>query len=450
MALQDEKTAKIFLQEMERYSNNLLRITQTLLETEDIELASSPKDLVFREDRMTLYRFRSDKRTNPVPLLITYALVNRETMMDLEQGRSLIANLLAQGLDIYIIQWGYPSRVDRYIELDDYIDVYMDDCVEFVRKQTGANKINLMGVCQGGTFASIYAALYPEKIKNLVTMVAPIDFDTDGGLLNVWSRDMNVDLMVDTLGNIPGDLMNAAYLMLKPFQLMIDKYIGLVESARDTSVVANFLRMEKWIFDSPDQSGEAFRRFVKEFYKGNNLIKGKLEIGGRQVKLENINMPLLNIFAEKDHLVPPVSSKALSEHVSSKDVTTKSFAVGHIGIYVSSKAQKELAPCIAGWLNERSGVKAATVAAQTAAQPAAQPAARPAAQTAAQTAAKPAARPAAQTAAQTAARPAAQTAAQTAAKPAAKTAPKTAPKLVAAKTPARGTRRASAKRQRTA
>jgi polyhydroxyalkanoate synthase len=371
MALHDERTAKIFLEEMERYSNNLLKITQTLLETEDIELASSPKDLVFREDRMTLYRFRSDKRSNPVPLLITYALVNRETMMDLEQGRSLIANLLEQGLDIYIIQWGYPSRVDRYIELDDYIDVYMDDCVEFVRKQTGADQINLMGVCQGGTFATIYAALYPEKIRNLVTMVAPIDFDTDGGLLNVWSRDMDVDLMVDTLGNIPGDLMNTAYLMLKPFQLMIDKYIGLVNSARDTSVVANFLRMEKWIFDSPDQSGEAFRRFVKEFYKGNKLIKGELEVGGRKVNLKNISVPLLNIFAEKDHLVPPVSSKALSDLVSSKDVTTKSFAVGHIGIYVSSKSQKELAPCIANWINERSGPR-------TAAKPVQKAAARPA------------------------------------------------------------------------
>lgn len=351
-----EKQAAVFAREVERYSSHLLKTTEMLLKTEDVDLATSPKDLVFQEDKVKLYHFRPRKRrTCPVPVLITYALVNRETMMDLEEGRSLIRNMLDQGLDIYIIIWGYPSRLDRYLTLDDYIDVYMNDCVDYVRQESGLGKINLMGVCQGGTFAVIYTALYPEKVRNLITMVTPIDFDTDDGLLNVWSRYMDVDLMVDTLGNIPGDFMNLGFLMLKPFQLMIDKYIGLVESAEDPAAVRNFLRMEKWIFDSPDQAGETLRKFVNELYKENRLIKGQLEIGGRKVDLRRIDMPLLNIYAEQDHLVPPSSSKPLGKLVSSSDVTTKSFSVGHIGMYVSSKSQRELAPTIAEWLIERCG-----------------------------------------------------------------------------------------------
>ncbi len=212
-----------------------------------------------------------------------------------------------------------------------------------------------MGVCQGGTFASIYAALYPEKVRNLITMVTPIDFDTDDGLLNIWSRYIDVDLMVDSLGNIPGDFLNFGFLMLKPFQLMIDKYIGLVDIAEDPASVLNFLRMEKWINDSPDQSGETFRKFVNELYKENRLIKGQLRIGGRKVDLKRIDMPLLNIYAEQDHLVPPSSSEPLGELVSSTDVTARSFPVGHIGMYVSSKAQRDLAPTIAAWLIKRSG-----------------------------------------------------------------------------------------------
>jgi polyhydroxyalkanoate synthase len=263
--------------------------------------------------------------------------------------------MLDHGLDIYIIVWGYPSRLDRYVTLDDYIDIYMNDCVDHMRKERGLEKINLMGVCQGGTFAAIYAALYPEKVRNLITMVAPIDFDTDDGLLNVWSRYLDVDLMVDTLGNIPGDFMNLGFLMLKPFQLMIDKYVGLVESGEDPASIQNFLRMEKWIFDSPDQAGETLRKFVNELYKENRLIKGQLQIGGRKVDLKRIDMPLLNIYAEQDHLVPPSSSKPLGELVSSTDTTTMSFPVGHIGMYVSSKSQKELAPTIAGWLIGRCG-----------------------------------------------------------------------------------------------
>jgi polyhydroxyalkanoate synthase len=356
MEIPFEKQTALFAKEVERYSSRLLKTTEALLKTEDVDLATSPKDLVFQEDKVKLYHFRPKKRpTCPVPLLISYALVNRETMMDLEEGKSLIRNMLDHGLDIYIIVWGYPSRLDRYVTLDDYIDIYLNDCVDHIRKERGLEKINLMGVCQGGTFAAIYAALYPEKVRNLITMVAPIDFDTDDGLLNVWSRYMDVDLMVDTLGNIPGDFMNLGFLMLKPFQLMIDKYVGLVESAEDPASIQNFLRMEKWIFDSPDQAGETLRKFVNEMYKENSLIKGQLQIGSRKVDLKRIDMPLLNIYAEQDHLVPPSSSKPLGELVSSTDTTTMSFPVGHIGMYVSSKSQKELAPTIAGWLIGRCG-----------------------------------------------------------------------------------------------
>lgn len=351
----EEQTA-LFVKEIDKYNSRLLRMTETLLQTKDVDLATSPKDLVFQEDKVKLYHFRPGKRPScPVPLLITYALVNRETMMDLEEGRSVIRNMLDHGLDIYIIVWGYPSRLDRYLTFDDYIDIYINDCVDHIRKETGLERINLMGVCQGGTFAAIYAALYPEKVRNLITMVTPIDFDTDDGLLNIWCRYMDMDLMVDTLGNIPGDFMNLGFLMLKPFQLMIDKYIGLVDSAEDPASVRNFLRMEKWINDSPDQAGETIRKFVNELYKENRLIKGQLQIGGRKVDLKRIDMPLLNIYAEQDHLVPPSSSEPLGELVSSTDVTTRSFPVGHIGMYVSSKSQRDLAPMIAEWLMERSG-----------------------------------------------------------------------------------------------
>jgi polyhydroxyalkanoate synthase len=359
MEIPFEKQTAVVLKEMEKYTTHLLKISETLLKTEEVDLAPSSKDLVFEQDKVRLFHFQSKKKPLcPVPLLISYALVNRETMMDLEEGRSLVGNMLEHGLDIYSITWGYPSRLDRYRTLDDYIDIYLNDCVDFIRRERGLDQINLMGVCQGGTFSAIYAALYPEKIRNLITMVTPVDFDTEDGLLNIWSRYLDMDLMVDALGNIPGDFMNLGFLMLKPFQLMMDKYIGLVEDcAENPALVQNFLRMEKWIFDSPDQAGETIRKFINELYKKNKLVKGELEIGGRRVDLKNIRMPLLNIYAEQDHLVPPSSSKPLSRLVSSPDVTTRSFSVGHIGMYVSSKSQRELAPLIAEWVLRRSEEK---------------------------------------------------------------------------------------------
>jgi polyhydroxyalkanoate synthase len=121
----------------------------------------------------------------------------------------------------------------------------------------------------------------------------------------------------------------------------------------DEAKLINFLRMEKWIFDSPDQAGETFRQFLKDFYQSNKLIKGEVELSGQRVDLKNITMPVLNLYAEKDHLVPPASSMALKDYVGTKDYTEHAFPVGHIGMYVSGKVQKDLPPTIAKWLKER-------------------------------------------------------------------------------------------------
>lgn len=341
----------------------------------DIQYGASAKDAIYQEDKMVLYHFQPlVAEPFPIPLLISYALVNRPYMADLQENRSLVRNLLKLGLDVYLIDWGYPGREDRWLTLDDYINGYMDTCVDIVRERHGLDQINLLGICQGGAFSLCYVALHPEKIKNLVTMVTPVDFHVEDGLLNAWtgctagtqsvgpqgvgpqgggSQSLDADLIVDALGNIPGELMNFGYLMLKPFQLNVQKYMALLNIAEDRQKVEDFLRMEKWIFASPDQAGEAWRQFIKDFYQGNKLVKGEVEIGGQRVELGRIDMPVLNIYAEADHLVPPKSSMALADYISSQDYTVTSFPAGHIGMYVSSAVQKTLPPLISDWLKER-------------------------------------------------------------------------------------------------
>ncbi len=330
------------------------------LREEDIEVGVSAKEIVYKEDKVILYHFKPQvEQPFSVPLLMVYALVNRPFMVDLQEGRSLVANLLKLGLDVYLIDWGYPSRGDRWLTLDDYLNGYVNNCVDFIRKKHSLDKINLLGICQGGTFSLCYSSLYPEKVKNLITMVAPIDFQMKDCLLNMrggctlGKEAIDVDLMVEALGNIPGDYLNLEFLMLKPMQLGYQKYLDFPEIMDSEDKLLNFMRMEKWIFDSPDQCGEAYRQFMKDFYQENKLIKGEVKIGDRTVNLSNISMPILNLYAEKDHLVPPESSLALGKYISSKDYTVKSFPVGHIGMYVSGKVQRDLPPTIADWLTAR-------------------------------------------------------------------------------------------------
>lgn len=351
-------------EEMTQMSRQAVKGMKTLtgLTEQDIAIGTAPKQAVFQNDRVTLYRYDPvvpEEEVHPVPLLISYALVNRPYMVDLQEDRSLVRNLLARGIDVYLIDWGYPMRNDRWLRLEDYIIEYIGSCVDHIRDAHELEAINLLGICQGGAFSLCYTALFPDKIKNLITMVAPVDFHVDDGMLNRWMGcAMNVhgldpDVMVEALGNVPGDFMNFGFLMLKPFELNLQKYISLLDIVDDMQKSANFLRMEKWIFDSPDQAGEAWKQFLHDFYQDNKLIKGEVQLDGHTVDLKNITMPVLNLYAEKDHLVPPSSSVVLKEYVGTDDYQEESFPVGHIGMYVSGKVQAKLPPTIADWLKAR-------------------------------------------------------------------------------------------------
>lgn len=344
------------LRELVELNQKVIRGMETLgrIREEDITPGVTPKQEIWRRDNVVLYRFTPVvEKPFPIPVLIVYALVNRPYMMDLQEDRSLIRKLLGLGMDIYLIDWGYPRASDRWLTLDDYVNGYIDDCVEFIRDRAELEKISLLGVCQGGTLSLCYSALHPEKVKNLITMVTPVDFHVWEGLLNVWAQYVDPDLLVDALGNVPGEFLNFGFLMLKPFQLSLRKYVDLLDVLDDEDELLNFLRMEKWIFDSPDQAGEAYRQFARDFYLGNKLIKGEVEIGGKAVDLNKVRTPVLNLYAEHDHLVPPGSSVALKDHVGTDDYTVRSFPVGHIGMYVSGKVQRDLPPTIAEWLTER-------------------------------------------------------------------------------------------------
>lgn len=328
---------------------------KTLREVGDYDFGATPKQEVWRDGKVVLYRFVGEKApTARVPLLLSYALVNRPYMVDLQEDRSLVKGLLARGEDVYIIDWGYPDRSDRFLTLEDYIERFIGGAVDHLRRSHGLDAINLLGICQGGAFSLCYAALHPGKIRNLVTMVTPVDFHTEDNMLSHWTREMDVDLFVDTLGNVPADLMNFCYLTLKPWRNFVQKYVGLVDVLDDTKAVEDFLRMEKWIFDSPDQAGETFRQFIKQFYHGNGFVNGGITIGDREVHLGLVEMPVLNVYAENDHLVPPSASRPLRDLVGTDDYTEVSFRGGHIGIYVSGRAQQQVPAAIHDWLAQRS------------------------------------------------------------------------------------------------
>ena len=326
---------------------------QALRDIGEVQVGQSEKTCVYAEDKIQLHRYAPLARSARLPpLLICYAMVNRPYMLDLQPDRSLIRELLSLGVDVYLLDWGYPDGADRFTPLTEYVCGYLGRCVEFILEQNAIDALNLLGVCQGGTMSLCYAALEPQHIANLITMVSPVDFKTPENLLSKWAQHIDVDLLTQS-GNVSGEFLNLVYLALMPFRLTQQKYVNLLQMEGDRAQLENFLRMEKWIFDSPDQPARAFREFIQWFFQENRLIRGELALDDRQVLLNNVKCPVLNIYAANDHLVPPSASIPLGAHVGSEDYKPLQVDVGHIGMYVSGKARKTVPAAIARWLQER-------------------------------------------------------------------------------------------------
>jgi polyhydroxyalkanoate synthase len=324
----------------------------------DVSVGCSAKRAVWKRHGTTLYRYCPlpyARRTRPaVPILICFALVNRPYVLDLQPERSLVRRLLAAGLDVYLIDWGEPGEVERWLDLDDYIEDYLAGCVQHILEANDIDALHLFGVCQGGTFSLCYTALHPERVARLVTMTTPVDFHTPDNLLAQWIRNVDLDLILRA-GNIRAELLNALFLSLMPFRLMHEKYIRLLDRYTEQSELENFVRMEKWIFDAADQPAAALVQFVKRFYQENRLVRGTLELAGRRVDLRRIKQPVLNIYATQDHLVPPSASEVLRDYIGSKDYTSLSFDTGHIGLYVSRRCNEELPARLISWLGKTPG-----------------------------------------------------------------------------------------------
>ena len=331
------------------------RAPERAVDIETAEVGTTPAEVVYTENKLELLHYESrTEEQNNVPILVVYALINRPYILDLQPDRSVVRHLLDEGHDVYLIDWNEPSRLDQHLALSDYIDRYMDNCVDVVRERSGQDSINLLGYCMGGSMSAAYSALYPEKVNALGLMAAGLCFDDTGGVLERWGSEDNYDprALVDAFGNAPSDLLDSGFALMDPVQNYVSKYATLYDNFEDDEFVENFARMERWIGDGIDVAGEAYAEFLEKFYQENALYHNKLEIGGREVDIEEIQMPILQILGEYDHLIPTEASRPFNEVVGSDDVKTIEHSTGHIGLSVSSSSHEHVWPEVADWYHD--------------------------------------------------------------------------------------------------
>jgi polyhydroxyalkanoate synthase subunit PhaC len=308
------------------------------------KVGRTPKDVVWRHHKAELWRYRSDAVRYRPPVVIVHSLVSRSYVLDLYPGNSAIAFLLGSGLDVYLLDWGVADEADAGNTLATYARGYIPEALEAL-----GGDVTLVGYCFGGVLTLLACAWQPElPVRNLALMATPVDFAGMRAITAlVREGRLDPDDVIDDTGNVPPEAVESSFRLLKP-TAEYSQYANLWQHLWNDEYVEGYQAMGQWTRDHVPFPGAAFRETVERLVRANGLMDGSLADLGR------ITVPVLNVLAERDHIVPMAAAEPVVALVGSEDAHELRLAAGHVGLVAGRSAAKVTLPGIAGWIAEHS------------------------------------------------------------------------------------------------
>jgi polyhydroxyalkanoate synthase len=332
---------------------------EVALDRYPVQLAPTPAEVVFTENKARLLRYDGASigvqgPAHPTPVLLVPSMVNRYTLLDLTEENSMVRRLLKAGYAVYVLDWGAPSREDRLLPAETWMDGLMHRCVRRVLRLSGAGQLTLGGYCMGGTLSLVYAALHPETVRNLLLLATPVDC-SHAGKLALWAdaKGFDVEAFVDGYGNATPEVLQPAFNLLIP-TWRARHWSTFFRFGHLPVFVKNFVAVSRWTQDNVEIPAQVFKLWTRDLFQENRLINGGLRLGGREVALSDVRAAILNVAAEQDHLSPPASAHVLQGRVGSQDVQEVAWACGHLGLTLGPEAATQVWPAIIKWLGSRS------------------------------------------------------------------------------------------------
>jgi polyhydroxyalkanoate synthase len=341
--------------QLTRLGSTAIEFANIILTAGDAPVAVTPREVVWTHRNTTLFRYRSQERRHAVPLLLVFALINRSDIFDLQPGNSFVEHLLAEGFDVFLLDWGEHEDADADMGLAAFVLDELHWGVRETLRAAEAEELSMLGWCIGGTLAAMYAALEHDALRNLILLTTPID--TASSRYSKWVARDSFDpaFVTDVYPSVPGELIDFANKLLKPVTNYWTTYRRLLEdvwAGKDRRVP--YQAMARWVADNPRFPGRAYREWITWMYKENALVRGRLRLRGRRVDLSRIDQNLLVVTAGADHIAPREGTVPVLDLVSSTDVTHFDRPGGHIGLMVGSNARRGTWPDITEWLAQRS------------------------------------------------------------------------------------------------
>jgi len=335
---------------------------EAILGAIDTPVGETPSEVAWTLNKAKLIHYlptRPESERHPVPLLLVYALINKTFIFDFGPGRSFVEYMVGEGFDVYLLDWGAPAAEDRSTSFDDYATKYLARAVRKVLRHSGAAQFSMLGYCLGANIALIYAALHPEvPLRNLILLTVPADFSAaPEGSMAMWleKERLDVDKMLETWDNIPGELIRFWAKMLKPVENFVASYVNLYKYLDNPAFVQAWKSVSRWVEDVIPFAGAAMRQFVVDYVRNNELVTGRHYVDGQRLDLSQIRAALLNVCAQYDHLVSRAQAEPVMDLVSSTDKEFRVLPSTHVGLMSNVSARQSYWPGIAEWLGARSG-----------------------------------------------------------------------------------------------
>ena len=315
------------------------------------EIGTTPHEVVHRQDKLAL-RFYAPARPNQdlPPVVIIPSMINKAAICDLEEERSLVAGLAARGHRVYLVDWGAPGPENAQDDVAWVLLTLLRRAIDRACRHAGAPQATLLGYCQGGTLAAIYAALRPTRVAGLIALAAPVRFSEGGRFRSfVDPATFDPDKAINADGLIGVDLMQATFRMLDPFGNW-SRFRMIAKAAEDPRQLQRVMARERWLEENIPMAGAFAREFVKKAYQQDALLAGTWIIAGERVDLSHIRCRLAVYACEGDFISPKEACTPLAEAVSSTDITVETLPTGHIGVVVGSYGPREFYGKVDGWL----------------------------------------------------------------------------------------------------
>jgi polyhydroxyalkanoate synthase len=318
-------------------------------------IGRSPKDTVWRRDRVQLWRYRGEHVRYRPPVLIVHSLISKSYVLDLLPNNSMVRFLADEGFDVFLVDWGIPDAAEADNTLETYVDHYLPEIIAATCEASGEDEVTLVGYCYGGILALLLAARHPElPIRSLVTLATPVDYTKMGFMTGMFHDGrLDADMVIDGTGMVPAQVMDAGFQSIKPTDRVV-QMANLWENLWNDQFVEGFQALGQWTRDQVPFPGAAFRQTIDMIVRDNGLMTGRVRLAGRDVDLRDVRVPYLNVLAEQDTIVPGDSAAPLLGLVGSEDKNELRLKSGHVGFVAGRQAAKVARPQIADWIRRHS------------------------------------------------------------------------------------------------